>query len=70
MATVNQWHSPFQVGSHHLARGFAEAGWEVGFVSEPISPWHLLGGNAEEFKDRYHLYRSGGARVVPGKVWA
>lgn len=70
MATVNQWHSPFQVGSHHLARGFAEAGWEVGFVSEPISPWHLLGGNAEELTERYHLYRSGGAQVESARIWA
>lgn len=70
MATVNQWHSPFQVGSHHLARGFAEAGWEVGFVSEPISPWHLLGGNAEELKDRYRLYCGGGVQVDSGRVWA
>ena len=70
MATVNQWHSPFQVGSHHLARGFAEAGWEVGFVSEPISPWHLLGGNAEELKDRYRLYCGGGVQFDSGRVWA
>lgn len=69
MATVNQWHSPFQVGSHHLARGFVQAGWEVGFVSEPISPWHLLGGNAEEFRERYRLYRSGGTRESTGTPW-
>ena len=69
MATVNQWHSPFQVGSHHLARGFVQAGWEVGFVSEPISPWHLLAGNTEELQERYGLYRSGGIRESAGKLW-
>jgi glycosyltransferase involved in cell wall biosynthesis len=70
MATVNQWHSPFQVGSHHLARGFVQAGWEVGFVSEPISPWHLFGGNSEELKERYQLHKSGGVRDCDGRLWA
>jgi Glycosyltransferase len=70
MATVNQWHSPFQVGSHHLARGFVQAGWEVGFVSEPISPWHLVGGNSEELKERYQLYKSDGVRDCDGRLWA
>jgi hypothetical protein len=70
MASVNQWHSPFQVGSHHLARGFVQAGWEVGFVSEPVSPWHLLGGNKAELQERYRLYRSGGVREYSGMLWA
>ncbi len=69
MATVNQWHSPFQVGSHHLARGFVKAGWEVGFVSEPISPWHVLGGRSEELKERHRIYRSGGVSDCAGRLW-
>src|SRR6187551_1431733 len=70
MATVNQWHSSFQVGSHHLARGFAQAGWEVAFVSEPISPWHLMGADPAELKDRYRIYKNGGIRDCNGRLWA
>jgi glycosyltransferase involved in cell wall biosynthesis len=70
MATVNHWHSPFQVGSHHLAKGFARAGWDVAFVSEPISPWHVLGADARELKERYRLYRSGGTIYCDGRLWA
>ena len=70
MATGNQWHSPFQVGSHHLARGFVQAGWDVGCVSEPISPWHLLGGNSTELKERYRIYKDGGLREYEGRLWA
>lgn len=70
MATVNQWHSPFQVGSHHLARGFVRAGWDVGFVSEPISPWHLLGGNSTELRERYRSYKAGGLREYGGQLWS
>lgn len=69
MASANYWRSPFQVGSHHLARGFARAGWEVGFVSDPISPWHLLGGQVRDVRERFDLYRHGGAHDCDGLVW-
>ena len=70
MATCNYWHSPFQVGSHHLARGFVRAGWEVAFVSDPISPWHLLAGQAKDVRERYHLYHHNGMTDCDGHVWA
>lgn len=70
MASANYWRSPFQVGSHHLARGFARAGWEVAFVSDPISPWHLLGGHFKDIWDRYALYRGHGVTDCEGQVWA
>lgn len=70
MAAANQWHSPFQVGSHHLARGFVNAGWDVAFVSDPISPWHLWGGNLHQLRERYRLYAGGGERNLDGHLWA
>lgn len=57
MATSNSWNSVFQVGSHHLAREFLKMGYNVAFISDPISPFHLF---TNSFKERFDLYRSGG----------
>jgi glycosyltransferase involved in cell wall biosynthesis len=70
MAAANHWHSPFQVGSHHLARGFVKAGWDVAFVSDPISPWHVAGGDLHQLKERYRLYAGGGEWDLDGRLWA
>ena len=70
MACANYWTTPFQVGSHHLARGFVNAGWTVGFVSDPISPLHLLGHARKELANRFQLYRGGGLWDLDQKLWA
>lgn len=70
MACANYWTTPFQVGSHHLARGFVNAGWTVGFVSDPISPLHLLGHARKELASRFRLYRQGGLWDLDKKLWA
>ena len=62
MACPNYWHSPFQVGSHHLARGFLRAGWQVGFISDPLSPFHWLKGRDPDISRRAEL-------AGPGGVW-
>ncbi|MDF9406790.1 glycosyltransferase [Pelotomaculum isophthalicicum JI] len=69
MAVGNYWTSPFQVGSHHIAKGFVEAGWDVAFISDPISPVHLLGGNLEDLKKRFKIYGTGGKNYLEGKLW-
>lgn len=58
MASSNSWNSIFQVGTHHLAKEFIKLGYEVGFVSNPISPFHLLFG--KEKSKRFELYYKGG----------
>lgn len=70
MACANYWSSPFQVGSHHIARGFADRGWEVGFLSDPISPLHILNGISQELRDRWSLYKKGGMLDCDDKIWA
>jgi len=70
MACANCWTSCFQVGSHHLAREFVKLGYEVAFVSNPISPFHLLGNEQREMQERLSLYRSGGMRDLDGKLWS
>lgn len=70
MASPNYWTSPFQVGSHHLARAFSRAGWEVAFVSDPISPLHrLAGAAAEDLKARNDIHRAGGHVDPDHGVW-
>lgn len=70
IATPNCWTSPFQVGSHNLARGFVRAGWEVAFVSDPLSPLHLCRGINADFRRRFQLYRHGGREDLGGRLWA
>ncbi len=70
MATAQHWKSPFQVGSHQLARAFLRNGWEVGFIGDPISPWHFLKGVDGSLKERYATYREGGRFSEDGKLWA
>ena len=65
----NYWTSPIQVGSHALARAFAERGWEVGYVSDPISPLHLLRGRASDLRQRLTYSRDGG-KQVEDRVWS
>jgi glycosyltransferase involved in cell wall biosynthesis len=57
IAASNYWTSPYQVGSHHYARLFAKNGWEVLFISDPISPLHFLMKNKNQLKERYSIYK-------------
>jgi glycosyltransferase involved in cell wall biosynthesis len=68
MACSNYWSSPFQVGSHHLARGFVRAGWDVAFVSDPVSPLHLCRGLTPELRERFAIHRDGGRRELDRRL--
>jgi len=69
MACTNFWTSPFQVGSHHMARAFVEAGWDVVYISDPISPFHPLGGQCQELKARFEIFRQRGIKDMGGHLW-
>ncbi|MGE5498972.1 MAG: glycosyltransferase [Syntrophothermus sp.] len=60
IASSNHWSSPITVGTHHFAKFFLRNGWKVGFVSDPVSPFHLLNGLTPELKDRFSIWKSGG----------
>lgn len=70
MACGNYWTSPFRVGSHHIAKGLADRGWKVGFLSDPISPFHILNGVNQGLRDRWGLYQGGGRAEYAGRIWA
>lgn len=60
MAVANYYTSPFQVGSHHYARAFEKLGYEVLFISNPISLIHKIFANSNELKERERIYKKGG----------
>ncbi|MBI5248136.1 MAG: glycosyltransferase [Desulfomonile tiedjei] len=64
----NCWESFAHVGSHHLAVGLARHGWRVAFVSDPVSPLHLVGGLSPELRARFALWASGG-QWVQENIW-
>ena len=57
--TASHWNTPYKVGSHELALQFAKNGWKVGFVSHPISPFHLLKLNDPVIQRRFKDYLKG-----------
>ena len=67
-ASTQHWNSVFQLGSHHIARCFAQRGWRVGFVSAPISALHLAG-LGRDVAERVASWRSGGAIDAKSGVW-
>ena len=70
VACANDWDSPFQVGSHHIARGLVRAKYDVAFISDPISPLHLCRGWTADLKRRQALHSRGGRADLDGRLWA
>lgn len=75
LACGNYWNSPFHVGSHEIARALLERGWQVAFVSNPISPLHIFTGLSDQLSARFKNYRLGGEKkknlfaYVPGGIF-
>ena len=70
IASLDYWGSPYQLGGHHIARTLVRKGWDVAYVSHPISPLHLGAGLAPQTRARFRLYRSGGIHDLDGHLWA
>ncbi len=70
MACAHHWTSPFQLAGHQLARAFVELGWDVAFVSNPISPLHLAKGRTQSLRQRWAIYRAGGVTDLDDHLWA
>lgn len=77
-ASSLHWGAPLQVGTHQMAKVLLKRGWDVAFISNPISPLHVLKGLSHELKQRFHLYKDGGKwsyghhlyTYVPGAILA
>jgi len=63
MAEHTHYRSLFQVGCHHIARGLAELGHEITYISWYLSPLHLAHfatGKRKEVLSRFSNYLHGG----------
>lgn len=65
--TSVDYESPIQVGDHQLARQFASNGWQVIFISKPITPWHLVARDNNSLKRRFSTCLSNGRWYTLGK---
>ncbi|MEH6649466.1 MAG: glycosyltransferase [Motiliproteus sp.] len=64
------WESPIRVGTHHIAKTLVDKGWQVGFLSFPISPFHRLAKNQEEYQRRCGLNFGGeGVYRLNDSLW-
>lgn len=59
-----------RLGSHHLARGFVRNGWDVAFVSPPVTPFHLISQRWDNIGFRVMNFLRGGMRDCDGHLWA
>jgi glycosyltransferase involved in cell wall biosynthesis len=66
------YESPIQIGDHHLARQFASAGWDVAYISLPVTPFHLLSKNKSIIKRRFRNFVKGGIKYQygNGSIWS
>lgn len=68
-ATSQHWRAASQVSAHHYARLLVEAGWDVAFLTHPISPWHFLrSGSRRAARERWHTWRQGGEFDLDGHL--
>lgn len=71
MGSANYWGGPVTTGSQHYARLFAEHGWDVAYLSDPISPLHPFRWKSRLYnRDKFRLWRSGGRRALDGRLFA
>ncbi len=69
IAASNYWTSPSQVGTHSIARAMVDLGWQVFFVSEPITPFHFLQRNNAQLKQRHEIHKAGGISYFDDKLF-
>lgn len=67
MATSLCYTSLLQVGSHHYARAFEKLGYEVGYVSVPISPFHRFAKNTPDLQEKRRIHKTDGETL--GNIW-
>jgi len=68
ICAMNYYTCPFRVGSHHYACGFRKLGYDVAYISKPLSPLHLLFAKNKERSDRFQIWRSQG--IMKDDIWS
>lgn len=70
IAGSGHWGGASFVGEHQIARILARRGWDVGFVSLPITPFHSRRFAEPEIRDRLRLWSSGRKGQRRDGIWA
>jgi len=70
IATYHYWNSPLKVGDHHIAHELVDMGWDVGYLSSPISPFHLLKGRDDDIRERFYSYKQKGVYDLDERLWS
>lgn len=71
MGSANHWGGPVTTGSQQYARLFVRHGWRVAYLSDPISPYHLVRPRSWLYNRRkFQLWASGGERDLDGRLFA
>ena len=69
IAAIHHWHSPFQLSSHFAARWLVSRGWDVAYVSAPLTPLHWLRPASADRRSRARAWRAGGGRALEGRLF-
>lgn len=69
-ASSLHWNSASHVSAHHYARLLAERGWDVAFISYPVTPLHLLKLGSEEVAIRFRSWWQRGERDLDGRLFS
>lgn len=69
IAAIHHWYSPFQVGTHAIAREFLRRGWDVAYVSAPLTPLHRFKPQDRDLVRRRQNHYAGGEYENGGKLW-
>jgi len=67
ICTANYYTSRYQVGVHNYARAFEKLGYEVAFISDPISPLHYIFSDKNTYCERKQISKKKGD--VEGNIW-
>ncbi len=66
--TIHSWDSVFKTGSYHIASNLIKTGYEIAYISAPLSPLHsILPTN--ELNKRWSNNRNRGKYFSEGKLW-
>jgi glycosyltransferase involved in cell wall biosynthesis len=68
-ASSQHWRSSSQVSAHHYARLLVAEGWDVAFLSHPISPWHFFKRSSRRAaRERWQTWRRDGEFDLDGHL--
>jgi glycosyltransferase involved in cell wall biosynthesis len=66
---VHHWNSPLRVGTHYIAEYFLDRGFQVAYLSAPVTPLHQLLPKTGDLVLRRENNAVGGCRERHGQLW-